>query len=89
MKHWASELFSELKVQASKPKLQKTDAEMYNGGMTGASQTSIMAFQCYHFTPKLFCTVAWSIHLLQQNERKYSQMSTLQALIPTEVLITL
>lgn len=62
---------------------------MYNGGMTGASQTSIMAFQCYHFTPKLFCTVAWSIHLLQQNERKYSQMSTLQALIPTEVLITL
>lgn len=63
--------------------------KMYNGGMTGASQTSIMAFQCYHFTPKLFCTVAWSIHLLQQNERKYSQMSTLQASIPTEVLITL
>lgn len=63
--------------------------KMYNGGMTGASQTSIMAFQCYHFTPKLFCTVAWSIHLLQQNERKYSQMSTLQALIPTQVLITL
>lgn len=71
--------------QNSKRLMQK----MYNGGMTGASQTSIMAFQCYHFTPKLFCTVAWSIHLLQQNERKYSQMSTLQASIPTQVLITL
>lgn len=89
MKHWASELFSELKVQASKPKLQKTDAENVQWWHDWSFPDEHYGFPMLPLHSWMFCTVAWSIHLLQQNERKYSQMSTLQASIPTKVLITL